>query len=191
MHIDPGSSISIISKSLLQLLGFPMHRLAATNTAISGFYSERSYPLGKIRLKCQIGDLKTEATCYVIEVDTPYNILLGRQWIHDYMIVPSTLYQYFKYVNRHGFVRTEFVDIDPFKGIESYYSSEACLYEESKKYIINKLETITGPNEPLIIYLQTRKLGKAAPLVATLHEEVPSSLVQVAKSEPIVSRLPN
>ncbi|KAJ6849665.1 uncharacterized protein M6B38_268125 [Iris pallida] len=108
MHIDPGSSISIIPKSLLQLLGIPMHRLAATNTAISGFNSGRSYPLGKLRLKCQIGDQKTEVTCYVIEVDIPYNILLGRQWIHDYMIVSSTLHQYFKYVNRHGFVRTEF-----------------------------------------------------------------------------------
>ncbi|KAJ6840135.1 uncharacterized protein M6B38_312855 [Iris pallida] len=168
-----------------------MHRLAATNTAISGFNSGRSYPLGKIRLKCQIGDLKTEATCYVIEVDTVYNILLGRQWIHDYMIVPSILHQCFKYVNRHGLVRTEVVDIDPFKGVESYYSSEACLYEESKKYIINKLETITGPKEPLIIHLQTRKSGKVVPLVATLHEEVPGSLVQVAELEPIVSRLPN
>ncbi|KAJ6813849.1 uncharacterized protein M6B38_141430 [Iris pallida] len=191
MHIDLGSSISIIPKSQLQLLGIPMHRLAATNTVISGFNLGRSYSLGKIRLKCQIGDLKTEATCYVIEVDTPYNILLGRQWIHDYMIVPSTLHQCFKYVNRHGLVRTEFADIVPFKGVESYYSSEACLYEESKKYIINKLETITGPKEPSIIHLQTHKSGKSAPLVATLHVEVPGSLVQVAESEPIVSRLPH
>ena len=34
--------------------------------------------VGKIKLKCQIGDLKSEVTCYVIDADTSYNLLLGR-----------------------------------------------------------------------------------------------------------------
>ncbi|KAJ6802716.1 uncharacterized protein M6B38_191200 [Iris pallida] len=53
MHIDPGSSISIIPKGLLHHLRIPMHRLTPTSTAISGFNSDRSYPIGKIRLKYQ------------------------------------------------------------------------------------------------------------------------------------------
>ncbi|KAJ6841567.1 uncharacterized protein M6B38_306770 [Iris pallida] len=106
MHIDPGSSISIISKGLLHHLRIPMHRLTPTSTAISSFNSDRSYPIGKICLKCQIGDLQSEVTCYVIDADTSYNILLGRPWIHDYMIVPSMLHQYFKYVDKYGFMRT-------------------------------------------------------------------------------------
>lgn len=33
--------------------------------------------MGKIRLKCQIADLKTEVTCYVIENETSNSLLLG------------------------------------------------------------------------------------------------------------------
>jgi len=33
-----------------------------------------------------------EVTCYVIDADTSYNLLLGRPWIHANWIVPSTLH---------------------------------------------------------------------------------------------------
>lgn len=114
IHIDPGSSLSIIPLSHLQTLGIPMHRLTASNTIISGLNADRSHPLGKIRLKCQIGDLHTEVTCYVINADVSYKVLLGRPWIHEYMIVPSILHQCMKYVTADGVVKTEFADADPF-----------------------------------------------------------------------------
>ncbi|KAJ6841569.1 uncharacterized protein M6B38_306780 [Iris pallida] len=191
MHIDPGSSISIIPKGLLHHLRILMHRLTPTITAISGFNSGRSYPIGKIRLKCQIGDLQSEVTCYVIDADTSYNILLGRPWIHDYMIVPSMLHQCFKYVDKYGFVRTKFADIDPFKGVESYYS-DSCLYEKSKKHhgegdVQASTETATGSEEPLTIHLQARKPGKSVPLTATLRKDVISLSAQ---EEQMIIRLP-
>ncbi|KAJ6850645.1 uncharacterized protein M6B38_263985 [Iris pallida] len=191
MHIDPGSSISIIPKGLLHHLRIPMHRLTPTSTAISGFNSGRSYPIGKIRLKCQIGDLQSEVTCYVIDADTSYNILLGRPWIHDYMIVPSTLPQCFKYVDKHGFVKTEFADIDPFKGVESYYS-DSCLYEKSKGLLDEgdaqaHTETATGSEGPLTIHLQARKPGKSAPLTATLRKD---AISLSAQEEQMIIRLP-
>jgi len=58
--------------------------------------------MGKIKFKCQIGDLRTDVTCYVIDADTSYNLLLGRPWIHRYSIVPSTLHQVMKYDDRDG-----------------------------------------------------------------------------------------
>lgn len=45
--------------------------------------------MGKIRLKCQIADLKTEVTCSVIENKTSNSLFLGRPWIHANGIVPS------------------------------------------------------------------------------------------------------
>ncbi|KAJ6796987.1 Uncharacterized protein M6B38_221260 [Iris pallida] len=191
MHINPGSSISIIPKSLLHHLRIPMHRLTPTSTAISGFNSGRSYPIGKIRLKYQIGDLQSEVTCYVIDADTSYNILLGCPWIHDYMIVPSTLHQYFKYIDKHGFVKTKFADIDPFKGVESYYS-DSCLYEKSKRHLDEgdiqaHTETATGSEGPLTIHLQARKPGKSAPLTATLRKD---AISLSAQEEQMIIRLP-
>jgi len=108
VQVDPGSALSIILKRLLYFLGIPFHRLSAMTTMIYGFYAGNSHPLGKIRLRYRIGDLKSEVTCYVIDTDTSYNLLLGRPWIHANWIVPSTLHQCFKYVEDNATVRTVF-----------------------------------------------------------------------------------
>ena len=78
IQVDPGSALSIMPRRVLKHLGIPAHRLSATQTTIFGFNANGTHPLGKIKLKCQIGDLKTEVTCYVIDADTSYNLLLGR-----------------------------------------------------------------------------------------------------------------
>jgi hypothetical protein len=78
VQVDPGSALSIIPRRLLNFLNIPLHRLSSTNTTIVGFNAGSSSPLGKIRLRCQMGDLKSDVTCYVIDADTSYNTLLGR-----------------------------------------------------------------------------------------------------------------
>jgi len=64
--------------SASSFLGIPLSMLSTTITTIYGFNARSSHPLGKIHLWCQIGDLKSEVTCYVIDTDTSYNLLLRR-----------------------------------------------------------------------------------------------------------------
>ena len=78
IQVDPGFALSIIPLRVMHFLGVPLHRLSTTTTTIFGFNSGSSRPLGKIRLWCHIGDLKSEMTCYVIDAETSYNMLLGR-----------------------------------------------------------------------------------------------------------------
>ena len=107
----------------MHFLGIPLHSLSKMVTMIYVFNAGSSRPLGKIRLKCQIGDLRSEMTCYVIDADTLYNMLLGRPWIHANWIVPSTLHQCFKYVDDMDCtVKTVFADTQPFKGVENYFT---------------------------------------------------------------------
>src|SRR3954466_697519 len=75
--------------------------------------------LGKIKLRCQIRDLKSEVTVYVIDADTSYNLLLGRPWIHRNHIVPSTLHQVMKYMDNQSQVHTLVAERHPFKGVET------------------------------------------------------------------------
>ena len=82
IQVDPRSALSIIPKRLLYFLGIPLSRLSTTTTTIYSFNAGSSHPLGKIRLWYQIGDLKSEVICYVIDADTSYNLLLRRPWIH-------------------------------------------------------------------------------------------------------------
>src|SRR3954464_6441844 len=93
IQVDPGSALSIMPRRVMEHLSIPAHRLSATDTNIFGFNANSTRPMGKIKLRCQIGDLKTEMTVYVIDADTSYNLLLGRPWIHMNHIVPSALHQ--------------------------------------------------------------------------------------------------
>jgi len=110
IQVDLGSALSIIPKRILYFLGIPLYRLSATTTTIYDFNAGSSHPLGKIRLRCRIEDLKSEVKCYVIDTDTSYNLLLERPWIHANWIVPSTLHQCFKYVEDNATIRTVFAE---------------------------------------------------------------------------------
>jgi len=106
IQVDPGSALSIMPRRVMQHLGIPTHRLSPTQTTIYGFNANGTRPMGKIKLKCQIGSLKSEVTCYVIDADTSYNLLLGRPWIHRNSVVRSTLHQVMKYIDGSGKVQT-------------------------------------------------------------------------------------
>ena len=62
-----------------------------------------------------------------IDVDTSYNLLLGRPWIHRNSIVPSTLHQVMKYIDGSEKVRTLIAKRHPFKGVENYFT-DSLLY---------------------------------------------------------------
>src|SRR5438045_8446807 len=93
-------------RRVMEHLSILAHRLSATETNIFGFNANSTRPMGKIKLRCQIGDLKTEVTVYVIDADTSYNLLLGRPWIHGNQIVPSTVHLVLKYAAAQGQVHT-------------------------------------------------------------------------------------
>jgi len=101
-------------------------------TIIYAFNAGSSHPLGKIQFYYRIRVLKLEVTCYVIDADTSYNLLLGRPWIHANWIIPSTLHQCFKYMDNNATVWIVFAENQPFKGVENYFT-DALLYQEANK----------------------------------------------------------
>ena len=116
----------------MQHLGIPTHQLSATQITIYGFNANGTGPMEKIKPRCQIGDLRSEETCYVIDADTSYNLLLGRPWFHCNSIILSTLHQVIKYADKDGKVRTLITKKYPFKEIENYFT-DSLLYQDSLK----------------------------------------------------------
>src|SRR5204863_763285 len=102
--------------------------------------------MGKIKLRCQIKDLKSEVMVYVIDANTSYNLLLGRPWIHKNHIVPSTLHQVMKYVDAQGQVRTLVAEQCPFKGVENYFN-DALLYQEAHEEDVQVKKVLELGNE--------------------------------------------
>jgi len=73
-----------MSHGVMQHMGIPTHQLSATQTTIYGFNANDTRPMEKIKLRCQIGDLRSEVTCYVIDADTLYNLLD----VHGFITTP-------------------------------------------------------------------------------------------------------
>jgi len=53
-----------------------------------------------------------------------------RSWIHHNSIVPFTLHQVMKYIDRSGKVRTLIAERHPFKGADNYFT-DSLLYQDS------------------------------------------------------------
>ena len=149
IQVDPGSALSIMPRRVMQHLGIPTHRLSPTQTTIYGFNANQTRPMGKIKPKCQIGSLKSEVTCYIIDADTSYNLLLGRPWIHRNSIVPSTLHQVMKYIDGSGNVQT--LIAESVTGIGNHNLHSKC----NRMEIITCIASVTGINNwnPLLLLL--------------------------------------
>ena len=78
IQVDLGSPLSVMLHRVMQHLGIPTHRLSAIQTIIYGFNANGARPMSKIKLRCQISDLKSKVMYYVIDADTSYNLVLGR-----------------------------------------------------------------------------------------------------------------
>ena len=73
-----------------------------------------------IRLELVTGELSSNTLSHVINAKTCYNVLLGRPWLHENGVIPSTLHQCFKFYQ--GMVKKVEADTKPFTKVESYFA---------------------------------------------------------------------
>ena len=66
-----------------------------------GFDDKMVVPWGMIKLPVQVGDVVVQVNFIVVEVFSPYTVILGKPWLHVVEAVPSTLYLKVKYPT-HG-----------------------------------------------------------------------------------------
>ncbi|XXG46935.1 hypothetical protein AAC387_Pa02g1663 [Persea americana] len=109
--------------------------------APSDDHNENGSP--KEALKLQIGDLISEVTVYVIKTPSCYNILLGRPWIHENGVVPSTLHQCIKFIGDDGLIHRVFADKKPFKEKEVHFA-DSQMYEDEKEEKEEKIASFAG-----------------------------------------------
>lgn len=133
--IDPGSSINLMSlKALRSLcLDVELEHLGSDKLMVHGFNEKGQKTLGSFTLSLAFGELHTDAKFHVIDADTAFKALLGRPWLHEHGIVPSTLHQCMKYL-RDGEEFRISGDIQPFA------VHEVKIYEDAKSFIPKKLK---------------------------------------------------
>ena len=74
-----------------------------------------------IHLELVTSELSLNTLFHVIDTKTSYNVLLGRPWLHENGVIPSTLHQCFKFYK--GGVNKVEVGTKPFIEVESYFAN--------------------------------------------------------------------
>ncbi|CAH9067728.1 unnamed protein product [Cuscuta epithymum] len=106
---------------------------------IQGFNQGGQRAIGMIRLDLIIGGLKANTLCHVIDAKASYNLLLGRPWIHENGVIPSTWHQCFMY-EENGVVKKVVADETPFTEAETYFA-------DAKFYIKTKVSKEDGAGQ--------------------------------------------
>jgi hypothetical protein len=91
--IDGGAAINIMPYVMYRKLGKGDHDLTKTDMMLKDFEGNVSPAKGAVCVELTIGSKTLPTTFFVINGKGTYNLLLGRDWIHDNCCVPSTMHQ--------------------------------------------------------------------------------------------------
>ncbi|XP_075074495.1 uncharacterized protein LOC142162087 [Nicotiana tabacum] len=89
--LDGGSGVDICPLSTLQRMEIGTERIRPINVCVHAFDGIKRDTISEINLILTIGPMDFEVTFQVLDMDTSYNFLLGRPWIHSARAVHSTL----------------------------------------------------------------------------------------------------
>ncbi|XP_070010206.1 uncharacterized protein [Nicotiana sylvestris] len=95
--LDGGSRVDICPLLTLLRMEIGTERIRPNNVCVWAFNGIKRDTIGEIDLILTIGPVDFEVTFQVLDMDTSYNFLLGRPWIHAAGVVPSTLHQMVKF----------------------------------------------------------------------------------------------
>ncbi|GMP66142.1 hypothetical protein CsSME_00026618 [Camellia sinensis var. sinensis] len=91
--MDGGASLNVMPYSTFQAAGIPQMHLVRQPISITGFGSQKIKTIGHVQLDLAMGPIRSTTKFHVIEVETTYQALLGRTWLHRYVAIPSTYHQ--------------------------------------------------------------------------------------------------
>uniref|UniRef100_A0A2N9H888 Integrase catalytic domain-containing protein n=1 Tax=Fagus sylvatica TaxID=28930 RepID=A0A2N9H888_FAGSY len=97
-----GSFAEIMYKGLYEKLGLEEANLANFTTPVFGFTGESTIPMGKTTLPILAGPISLQTEFIVVRGTSPYNAIVGRDWLHRMKAVPSTLHQKLRFPTEEG-----------------------------------------------------------------------------------------
>ncbi|KAK4731074.1 hypothetical protein R3W88_024062 [Solanum pinnatisectum] len=96
--VDDGSSLNICPLSTLKQLNFNLGKVHQSQVNVRAFNGVQRDTLGAVNLDIQMGPVEFNVQFQVLDINTSYNLLLRKPFIHMAGAVPSTLHQLMKFV---------------------------------------------------------------------------------------------
>lgn len=112
--IKNGVGLNIYTPQLVTTLGYAIESVDPYKKITIKAYDDAEHSSkGAAMLPIRVGPVVKHIICQVIELPLPYNLLLGRPWIHAMQVVPSTYHQCIKFPH-NGVEITILGDANPF-----------------------------------------------------------------------------
>nr|XP_043615750.1 uncharacterized protein LOC122587644 [Erigeron canadensis] len=102
--INNGGSVNIIKLETLRRMDISEDNIIGKISPLIGFSGETKYTVGEIKLPVYVEGLNSMQKFCVVDVLPGCNIILGRPWIHEMRVVPSTYHQCVKISTPWGVV---------------------------------------------------------------------------------------
>nr|CAN63675.1 hypothetical protein VITISV_021680 [Vitis vinifera] len=100
--IDPGSSTDLVQASVVGHMGHTLTGLENPGRILSGFNGSSTTSLGDIILSVQAGPVTLNVQFSVVQELSPFNVILGRTWLHYMKAIPSTYHQMVSFLTNDG-----------------------------------------------------------------------------------------
>ncbi|XP_038698571.1 uncharacterized protein LOC119996119 [Tripterygium wilfordii] len=100
--VDNGSSTNVLFLGCLKAMEIDESHIIGRSTILLGFSGEQVYSLGEIALPVYTEGINLNTNFVVLKGSSPYNIILGRPWIHEMKAIPSTYHQLIRFPTKWG-----------------------------------------------------------------------------------------
>ena len=120
--IDDGNALNICPLKTTSCLGLSIEDFVPTNPYVRAYDNSRRKVFRTITLELTIGPMVKKVDFQVLNIALCFNMLLGRPWIHDTKVVPSSLYQKVRFPHEGAIVtiyRDTLIVLKPIFGIDS------------------------------------------------------------------------
>jgi hypothetical protein len=91
--VDNGSAVNVLPFRSMQTLGMDKYAIQPTSLIVKNFTGSITRTHGLLFVQVMVGSRSITLAFFVVDCTSPYNALLGRDWIHRSLCVPSSLHQ--------------------------------------------------------------------------------------------------
>ena len=100
--VDPSNLVDLLQMSTYRQMGFPLSALENPGWILSRFNGSSTTSLEDVVLPVQVGSVIQNVQFSVVEDLSHFNAIMGRTWLHDMKIIPSTYHQMVSYLTEDG-----------------------------------------------------------------------------------------
>ena len=105
--VDPGSATDLLHLPVFNQIKVPVDHLHSAGRILSGFNGATTLSIGDITFSVKAGPVTQQVLFSMVEDLGPYNVILGRAWLHSMKAVPSTYHQTISYLTESGQVNLQ------------------------------------------------------------------------------------